>query len=257
MRILFTRRWLIFLGVVCLAAYGAWLLGEWQFHRLDDRKDRNAHARANLDQDPVPVTEVMSTDRPVTRADEWSRVTVTGAFQPDDTVIVRYQTREGSAGVDILTPVRLDNGEGVLVDRGWMPTENTGDALSQAPLPASGKVTVEGWVRADDTGSATQIEDHSVRSVSSVAIGKTLDYPLLQGFVDAEAQTPAATDDLTAAEPPDLGNGPHFFYGLQWWFFGLLAIFGFFYLAYDDWRKARQPPSERRAEPAVDGDHRS
>ena len=37
------------------------------------------------------------------------------------------------------------------------------------------------------------------------------------------------------AELPDLGNGPHFFYGLQWWFFGLLAVFGFFYLAYDEW----------------------
>ena len=35
---------------------------------------------------------------------------------------------------------------------------------------------------------------------------------------------------------PDLGEGPHFFYGLQWWFFGLLAVFGFCYLAYDEWR---------------------
>ena len=35
---------------------------------------------------------------------------------------------------------------------------------------------------------------------------------------------------------PDLGEGPHFFYGLQWWFFGLLAVGGFLYLAYDEWR---------------------
>ena len=25
-------------------------------------------------------------------------------------------------------------------------------------------------------------------------------------------------------ELPELDNGPHFFYGLQWWFFGLLAL---------------------------------
>ena len=58
------------------------------------------------------------------------------------------------------------------------------------------------------------------------------------------------------AELPDLGNGPHFFYGLQWWFFGLLAVFGFFYLAYDEWtRRGAQPASERAQHPAVDGQH--
>ena len=43
-----------------------------------------------------------------------------------------------------------------------------------------------------------------------------------------------------------LNNGPHFFYGLQWWFFGLLALFGFGYLAWDEWRsQGRDEPSAR------------
>ena len=46
-------------------------------------------------------------------------------------------------------------------------------------------------------------------------------------------------------ELPELNNGPHFFYGLQWWFFGVLAIFGFFYLLYDEWRNG--PRGERLA----------
>ena len=37
-------------------------------------------------------------------------------------------------------------------------------------------------------------------------------------------------------ELPELDNGPHFFYGLQWWFFGVLAVFGFSYLLYDERR---------------------
>ncbi|WP_246087087.1 hypothetical protein [Nocardioides humi] len=37
-------------------------------------------------------------------------------------------------------------------------------------------------------------------------------------------------------ELPELGEGPHFFYGLQWWFFGVLAIGGFAYLAWDERR---------------------
>jgi cytochrome oxidase assembly protein ShyY1 len=41
-------------------------------------------------------------------------------------------------------------------------------------------------------------------------------------------------------ELPDLGEGPHFFYGLQWWFFGVLAVFGFGYLAWDERRQKRR-----------------
>ena len=52
-------------------------------------------------------------------------------------------------------------------------------------------------------------------------------------------EVPEAAEPLATAELPDLGNGPHFFYGLQWWFFGLLAVFGFCYLAYDEWRGPR------------------
>ena len=45
-----------------------------------------------------------------------------------------------------------------------------------------------------------------------------------------------ATDRLVELDTAT-GDGPHFFYGLQWWFFGVLAIFGFFYLAYDERRR--------------------
>jgi hypothetical protein len=52
-------------------------------------------------------------------------------------------------------------------------------------------------------------------------------------------------------ELPELNNGPHFFYGLQWWFFGVLAIFGFGYLMYDEWRG---PQAARRRGSSADDD---
>ena len=55
MKFLFSRRWILFALTVAVLAYGAWWLGEWQFHRLEDRKGRNAHTVANLDRDAVPV----------------------------------------------------------------------------------------------------------------------------------------------------------------------------------------------------------
>jgi len=239
MRFLLTRRWLLFLAAVAVLAYGAWWLGEWQFARLDDREERNAHARTNLGREPVPVDQLMSAEQAVTKEREWSRVTMTGTYQPEDTVVVRYQTRDGASGVDVVTPLLLNDGTGVLVDRGWMGNEDLDTALEDAPEPPSGRVTVVGWARADATGDSTSVDEGSVRAVSSRAIGEGVDYPLLRGFVDAEAETPSLGEVLVPAELPDLGEGPHFFYGLQWWFFGLLAVFGFGYLAYDERRKSR------------------
>ena len=239
MRFLFSRRWLLFGATVAILAYGALLLGEWQFHRLHDREERNSYTRENIKRDPVPVEQVMNTDRAITKRQEWSRVTITGTYDADESIVVRYQTRDGAAGVDIVTPLVTGSGNGVLVDRGWMKTENVGGALHDVPAPPVGTVTVVGWVRADATGDSTRVTDHSVRSISSRAIGEGLGYPLLVGFVDAEKEAPAADQQLVVAELPNLGNGPHFFYGLQWWFFGLLAIFGFGYLAYDERRRAK------------------
>jgi cytochrome oxidase assembly protein ShyY1 len=244
MRFLFTRRWLLFLAAVGVLAYGCLWLGEWQFARLQDREERNEHAEANLAMDPVPVSQVMGPADGVAKAEEWSRVTMTGSYRPEDTIVVRYQTRDGIAGVDIVTPLVMSDGTGVLIDRGWLRTENVGDALAGAPTPPAGVVTVTGWARTNAEGDSTRVDDRSARAISSRAIGETVDYPLLEGFVDAETESPPASEELVRAELPDLGEGPHFFYGLQWWFFGLLALFGFGYLAYDERRNLTKNRSE-------------
>ena len=70
------------------------------------------------------------------------------------------------------------------------------------------------------------------------------------GFVDLRSEDPAAGRAAWSRPScPELNNGPHFFYGLQWWFFGVLAVFGFCYLAYDEWRK-RPGGSRHQREPA-------
>ncbi len=86
-------------------------------------------------------------------------------------------------------------------------------------------------------------------------------YPLYRGFLDLAMQSPSATKHLDAVElPDDTSNGPHFFYGLQWWFFGALAVFGFFYLLWDEVRQRRRARvatgSESAQHPAVHGQHR-
>jgi cytochrome oxidase assembly protein ShyY1 len=72
---LLSRRWLVFAVVVAALAWVAVELGQWQFHRLDERKAENQVTATNLDAVPVPVDDVLSPDRPAGAKDEWRRVT--------------------------------------------------------------------------------------------------------------------------------------------------------------------------------------
>jgi cytochrome oxidase assembly protein ShyY1 len=259
---LLSRRWVLFAITVALLAWGASQLGQWQFHRLHERKDSNRIVATNLNMAPVPVDDVLSPDRAPSGDDEWRRVTVHGTWDDRHSVVLKYQTRDSAAGVDVVTPLVTAGGAAVLVDRGWMGTTNSGASRPKLPSVTDGQVTVTGWVRRDATGSATRVSDLSTRAISSVTLAPEMPYPLYRGFVDLAAESPAPAKALRPVElPDDTSNGPHFFYGLQWWFFGALAIFGFCYLVWDELRQRRAKlaaggRSERPQHAAVHGHHR-
>jgi cytochrome oxidase assembly protein ShyY1 len=258
-RFLLSRRWLLFALTVAALAWGANLLGQWQFHRLDERRADNRLVARNLDLPPVPVDTVLERGKEPAHDQEWREVVVHGTWDDEHTIVVKYQTRDGAPGVDVVTPLRTESGAAVLVDRGWLATENVGGRRPDLPDATAGPVTVTGWVRVSGTGSSTRVTDLATRAISSKAAAKVLPYPLYGGFVDLHTESPTPSVQLGPIElPDDTSEGPHFFYGLQWWFFGALAVFGFGYLAYDEWRRAREErdaESEGPEHAAVDGEH--
>ena len=183
--------------------------------------------------------------------------------------MIRYQTRDGASGVDIVTPLRTDAGAVAAGRPGLAGHRQRRRRHGRRPCAAGrARSRSSGWVRADATGDAATVTDGSARAISSVQIAQA---PRPARCTAAswtlEKETPAPRTPLVPAELPDLGNGPHFFYGLQWWFFGLLAVFGFCYLAYDERKKLRaarpapagDAPDPERSEgaehPAVDREH--
>jgi cytochrome oxidase assembly protein ShyY1 len=249
LRFLVSRRWLLFLAVVVLLAYACLLLGRWQWHRLESKKANNAIIRTNESAAPVPVDQMLREGRNPDSSQQYAVVSATGRYDVAKTIIIRYRTDDhGAAGVDVVVPLVTSSGTALLVDRGWVATSNQRlTDPSQVPAPPSGTVTVTGSVRRDADGSSAQVVDDSARAVSSARIAPAIGIPLYGGFVDLKTETPAPATPLETADLPDLSNGPHFFYALQWWFFGLLALFGFGYLAWEeatgraDLRRAQQP----------------
>jgi len=257
-RFLLSRRWLLFFLTVALAAWGAYLLGQWQFHRLHDKRTDNVRIQRNLAAVPVPIESLLEIGKPADPDLEWRRVTVHGTWDDEHTVVVKYQTNDqGAPGVDVATPLVTPGGAAVVVDRGWMGTTNNGDTRPTTPAPNAGTVTVTGWIRVNAHGGATSISGMSARALSTSEVAKVVSYPVYGNFLDLATQSPRPAHRLGAIEmPDDHGDGPHFFYGLQWWFFGVLAVFGFFFLMYDERQRMREERVSQRAQhPAVDREH--
>lgn len=237
LRFLLTPRWVGLLLAALVVAVVCVQLGRWQFHRYHDRQDDNAVTRANLAATAVPVAQVMAPGRPLGEDDEWKVVQAVGEYDPGHTITVRYRTRDGAPGADVVVPLVTSDGTALLVDRGWVETAANATEPVEVPAPPEGEVTVTGWARPSATGSETVPADGSVRAVSSDALAGTMPYPLFDGFVESTSEDPAADPSPTPAEPPDLSSGPHFFYGLQWYFFAMLAVGFWGYFAWSEHRE--------------------
>jgi cytochrome oxidase assembly protein ShyY1 len=253
LKFLFTGRWLALLLVVILVGFACVELGLWQFRRYEGKVEGNKVVRANLAADPEPLDNVLSTRAGPADDVEWLRVRATGVYDPDHTTVILYRSHDGQPGVNLVVPLVTDSGAALLVDRGWVPTKGSSDAPVSPPAPPSGAVTVTGWVRQNATGSSARVSDGQARSISSDEIGQTLPYPVYDGFVEQTAESPEAKPAPQADDEPDLSTGPHFFYGVQWFFFALLALAFWGYFAYAEYQEqsGRRPrPPQPAARPA-------
>lgn len=246
-RFLLSTRWIGFAVFVVILAGVCVRLGLWQFDRLDHRLAQNKVISAHFKAAPVDLSSALRPGQQVDDASEWTRVTATGTYDLDHQVTVKFTTRDGAPGVDVVTPLVLADGSAVLVNRGWIETKNTVDSPA-VPAPRPGVVSVMGWLRQNNgAGSdATRPVDGQVRAISSVGMAQYVPYELRSGFLNLRTQQPAPSDALALEPKPDLGQGPHFFYGLQWVFFALLATVGYFWFA-------RAEAKERRSPTRIDG----
>jgi len=242
-----SARWLGFLLFVVVLAAVCTRLGFWQMHKLELRLDRNDIITSHFDAEPVDLSTVLAGGREIDRTTEWTRVRATGTYDVDHQVTVKFTTRDGAPGVDVVTPLVLASGDAVLVDRGWIETQNTVQR-PDVPAPPDGEVTIEGWLRQNNGagGDAVRPIDGQIRAVSSDGMAGSVPYDLTNGYVNLQQQTPEPATALAAEPEPELGQGPHFFYALQWWFFALLAVVGYFWFA-------RAEAKERRSPSRIDG----
>ena len=242
-RFLLTGRWLALALVALVVALTCARLGLWQFDRLGERRAENALITTNLDAEPVPGRTLTAVAESPPAAAEWRPVTFTGSYDDDQRLLLRYQSTASQRGVDVVVPLELSDGTYVLVDRGFLEAPTGAPDPAAVPASPAGRMQVRGWLRRDSAADAeaTTPQDGTVRAVSSVALTSVVEGPLRGGWVQAVDETrpstgspPLRAAELVAPEAPETGIGPHLFYGMQWFCFGLLALLAYVLFAYDE-----------------------
>ena len=216
-------------------------LGLWQLRRLDDRRAANARVREGS-RSTVALDAVASPALPTLPSQaRFTRVEVRGTFDRRNDVLIRFRTQSGLPGYESLTPLVVRPGVAVLVDRGWLPLE-VGDK-GGAP-PPEGELTVTGLLLAGEDSARFQPERGTdgrlvVGSVHVPELERRLGYDLYPGFVQLREPDDAASYPTPLAEP-DLGEGPHLSYAVQWFAFSVIALVGWVLLVRASARRRRR-----------------
>ena len=242
-------RWALLIMFVAVLGVIFVNLGEWQLDRLAQRKERNATTITN-EQKPVQPYEQVFT-HPITDADQWRRVEARGTFDAEHQFVLRYRSNGDADGYEVVTPLRTATGA-VLVDRGFIPLERGARIPAVGPAPPTGEVTVLGHVRRDEKGRRAAITPagNQMRLINSKAIAATLPYPIASGYIGLLTVQPEQQGGLQPIQLPELSEGPHFWYAVQWFMFTAVAVAGIVVFIRSDLR-ARREEREDAAEARV------
>ena len=210
---------IVALALICLCLIAA----QWQYHRGVDRHHRNYLIEKNIAAPDIPLTYAASN----LVKNEWRSVNTDGVFDANQTILLRNRYFEGKYGFEFLTLFTSSNGEKFWVDRGWIVAGK--DALTAPVIPntPSGTVEINGRLRLDTSLPRGSFFALPASGSGLISKWNAQNEVVTEGFyLDLLS---GSTTDLTpkvSAQLPELSDGPHMAYALQWVFFAGLVGYG-------------------------------
>ncbi|PWI43571.1 SURF1 family protein [Streptomyces sp. ICBB 8177] len=264
-RFLLTRQWVILtlVGLVLMPVMVE--LGIWQMHRHERENADNSLIAHSLAAPSVPVEKLTSPGAKVPADDNFRTVTATGHYDPAHQVVVRHRTSadDSTIGFYLVTPLILNDGKAVLVNRGWIASQEDPTSFPTVPATPKGQVTITGRIRPDETTASTSIQDkpglppRQIMLINSDKLRGQLSEPLLHGYVEVTHTSPAPPAGQPQQVPPptpgDTDGGyspPHLAYAWQWWLFVVMVPVGWIILVRREHRDQVAKRDRARAEAA-------
>ena len=163
------------------------------------------------------------------------RASASGVYDFANEFALASRTRQGSPGVNIITPLKLTGRDtAVLVNRGWVyaPDAMTVDLARWRERDTA---SVTGYVTLIEPRGRTAVSAASnarvVRHLYGDSLAARLPYPVEPVIVVATDSSRTVTaGDSTPARllAPMLDEGPHLGYAIQWFMFALIGVIGVF-----------------------------
>jgi len=239
-KLMFSRAWLLTTCLVFLAILLTIRLGFWQLDRLNQEKNINSHI---LSVQAMPELNLSGNLIGINLTDmEYRPAMAIGFLDFEKQVVIRNQVWIQSWGNEIgytlLTPLILQNGQAVLVQRGWIPlTYDTPSSWHKFDQP--GEVSIQGIIRLplekgemgggvpDPTLIPGQDSLFFWNYVNINRIQQQLPYEVLPIYIQ---QAPVTDEEILPYQSIpilELTDGAHLGYALQWFFYALLLILGY------------------------------
>ena len=239
--------WVFTAAAVLIFAYFAFtVLAPWQLHKNEAKTERNHNIEAAFETDPVPLSEIFTTRGEVADGKEWRRVSMTGHYLPESEVLLRLRPVNSSPAFQALTPFRLNSGEIMLVNRGFVPANQ--DNVPDIPAAPSEEVTIVGYARLDEPPPSHEpLTDQGRLQVSDINSQQIADLTHLELGKDYVQLSDGQPGTLSAIPLPQLDSGPHLSYGIQWIAFGIMAPLGLGYFVWAEMRERRREQEEQQA----------
>ena len=197
---------------------------QWQFQRGIDRHQENSFIAKHAALSEIPL-EIA---RKNTLENEWRIVSTRGIFDEKNQILLRNRYFEGKYGFEVLTRFTSQEGFSFWVDRGWVQAgENAKTPPVVTPVPKE-LVEIRGRLRLDSSlpqgaffAMPSSKDGGLVRKLNAQSGLKSENF-----YLDlVSGSTPELTPQVPSALP-ELSDGPHMAYAVQWLFFASLLIYG-------------------------------
>lgn len=198
-------------------------LGMWQLDRLEQRRARNQGTLQRMRASPTELSSMMRDSSGFL----FRRVLLNGEYDDANTVIIAGRSLRGVPGVHVMTPMRL-GGAAVLVNRGWMPSADAAriDVESiREPPPSNLPGLITPMPGNYGRGAPPDSFQRVWHRMDGERLRRQFPYPTLPFVVQIlpHANQPEFPIRL---KPPEMDEGPHLGYAIQWFSFAGIAMIG-------------------------------
>jgi surfeit locus 1 family protein len=202
-------------------------LGFWQLSRLRERQALNAELASRAVDSPVAISQ-LPTD---TANAHYRRVSVQGTYDYANEIVLTLRSRDGSPGVNIVTPVRIPSSDtALLLVRGWVysPDGMTVDLSTWREGPqANGSGFVETLPPARAGRNSSQPHPNAYRWLDRRDLEERFHYPLKPYYVVLTSPPDSGSKNaIPRLTVPPMDEGPHLSYAIQWFSFAAISIIG-------------------------------